>query len=152
MTGGLFEQLIAIGVWATRPHSRFEDAKEGDSPTFIQCGCKGGRLAHIHAVRLRRRVTRPHSSSAAAKEGDSPTFTLCGCEGGRVALIHTLRLRRRASRPHSHIAAAKEGESPSLLSLFALIDDVQKSAVSVEPRFCGQSVGCRAGLTCRTSL
>ena len=72
--GGLCEPLSAIGVWATRPHSSCVAAKEGDSPTFILCGCKGGRVAHIHPVWLQRWATRPHSSCVAAKVGESPSL------------------------------------------------------------------------------
>ena len=43
--GGLFERLTATGVWATRPHLSCVTVKEGDSPTFILSGCKGGRVA-----------------------------------------------------------------------------------------------------------
>ena len=50
---GLFEQLTAIGVWATRPH--FLQRSVGDPPTFILC-------------------TRPHSSCVPAKEGESPSL------------------------------------------------------------------------------
>ena len=39
------KRLAAIGVWATRPHLSCMAAKEGESPTFILCGCKRGRVA-----------------------------------------------------------------------------------------------------------
>ena len=42
---GLFEQLTAIGVWATRPHSSCVPAKKSESPSLILCTDKGGRVA-----------------------------------------------------------------------------------------------------------
>ena len=61
MGWGLFAQLIAIGVWATRPHLSCFAAKVGDSSTFILFCCKGGRLAHIYPVLLQRWASRPSS-------------------------------------------------------------------------------------------
>ena len=83
---GLFEQLTAIGVWATRPHFPQRSvgdpptfsAKKGDPPTFSAKEC--GRPAHIHSA------TRPHSSCVPAKKSESPSLILCTDKGGRVAL------------------------------------------------------------------
>ena len=42
--------LIVKGVWATRPQPSCPAVKEGESPTFILSGDKGGRVALIHPV------------------------------------------------------------------------------------------------------